>query len=67
MTRFSSPTTKAGSGVARNFKGGEEGIISTFFVKRIFSQQQLLGFNFDGGPIKLQMHSCRGNIVEINA
>ena len=67
MTRFSSPTTKAGSGVARNFKGEEEDIIFIFFVKRIFSQQQFLGFNFDGEPIKLQIHSCTGNIVEINA
>ena len=26
-----------------------------------------LSFNFDGRPIKFQMRSCRGNIVEINA
>ena len=26
-----------------------------------------LGFNFDGRPIEFQIHSCRGNIVEINA
>ena len=26
-----------------------------------------LGFNFDGRPIKFQIHSCRLNIVEINA
>ena len=26
-----------------------------------------LGFTFDGRPIKFQIHSCRGNIVEINA
>ena len=26
-----------------------------------------LGFNFDGRPIKFRIHSCRGNIVEINA
>ena len=24
-----------------------------------------LGFNFDGRPIKFQIHSCKGNIVEI--
>ena len=36
MNRFSSPTTRGGSGVARNFKRGRVGIISTFFVKRIF-------------------------------
>ena len=34
MNRFSSFTTKDGSGVARNLK--REGIISTFFGKRIF-------------------------------
>ena len=26
-----------------------------------------LDFNFDGRPIKFQIHSCRSNIVEINA
>ena len=26
-----------------------------------------LGLNFDGRPIKFQIHSCRGNIVETNA
>ena len=35
MTRFSSPTTRAGCGVAKNFKGG--GIISTFFFIVFFS------------------------------
>ena len=34
MTKFSSPTTRAGSGVAKNFKGG---IISTFFPVVFFS------------------------------
>ena len=37
MTRFSSLTTRAGSGLARNCKRGE-GIISTFF-QRLFSNR----------------------------
>ena len=36
-TRFSSPTTRAGSGVARNFKR-EGGIISIFFPAYLFRQ-----------------------------
>ena len=39
MTRFSSPTTKAGSGVAKNFKG--ESIISTFFLASFFGRTNL--------------------------
>ena len=52
MTRFSSSTTKAGSGVAKILKEGG-GIISTFLVKHIFfsrtnlklikKQEKLLG------------------------
>ena len=38
MTRFSSPTTRAGSGVVRNFKKGEGGIISTFFPASFFGR-----------------------------
>ena len=37
MTRFSSLPTKAGSGVARNFKRGG-GIISTFFQAYFFGR-----------------------------
>ena len=36
MVRFFSPTTRAGSGVARNFIKGGEGIISTFFSSVFF-------------------------------
>ena len=36
MTRFSSSTTKDGSGVARNFKRGGGGIISTFYFGVFF-------------------------------
>ena len=37
-TRFSSLTTRAGSGEARNCKRGE-GIISTFFQRLFFSKE----------------------------
>ena len=40
MTRFSSSTTKDGSGVARNFKRGG-GIISTFFQAYFFGRTNL--------------------------
>ena len=41
MTRFSSPTTRAGCGVARNFKRGGGGIISTFFPEYFFCRTNL--------------------------
>ena len=39
MTRFSSSTTKDGSGVVRNLKKG--GIVSTFFLAYYFRQKVL--------------------------
>ena len=39
MTRFSSPTTRAGRGVARNFKWRRGVIISTFFSSVFFSAE----------------------------
>ena len=41
-------------------------------TNKIFKEDTLilssfLSFNFDGRPIKFQIHSCRGNIVKINA
>ena len=35
--------------------------------KTFLDLSSFLGFNFDGRPIKFQIHSCRGSIVEINA
>ena len=35
--------------------------------KTCLDLSSFLGFNFDGRPIKFQIHSCRGNIVKINA
>ena len=40
MTRFSSLATRAGSGVARNCKRGED-IISTFFQRLFFNRTNL--------------------------
>ena len=40
MTRFSSPTTRAGSGAARNIKKGRD-IISTFFPAYFFGTTNL--------------------------
>ena len=37
------------------------------FNKTSLDLSSFLGFNFDGRRIKFQIHSCRGNIVEINA
>ena len=39
MIKFSSPATKGGSGIARNFKGGS--IISTFFPVLFFDRTNL--------------------------
>ena len=38
-----------------------------FLKKTSLILSSFLGFNFDGRPIKFQIHSCRGNNVEINA
>ena len=53
MTRFSSLTTRAGSGVAKNCERGE-GIISTFFQRFFFNRTNLKLIkkqeNLSGGP-----------------
>ena len=53
MTRFSSLTTRACSGVARNCKRGE-GIISIFFQRLFFNKTNLKLIkkqeNLSGGP-----------------
>ena len=41
MTRFSSPTTRAGSGVVRNFKGGRGHNFHIFFKRIFFARTNL--------------------------
>ena len=40
---------------------------SKILKKTSLDLSSFLGFNFDGRPIKFQIHLCRGTIVEINA
>ena len=40
--------------------------INKILKKTSLDLSSFLDFNFDGRPIKFQIHSCRGNIVEIN-